>query len=495
MEAFRKWVWFGAAALATAGAMPGEAAAMSSARTHWERAGRRWAFQVDESGHRLALYDLAYPGPAADRARLPLGRLDLSPEAIERVRQMIRSARDESAEPGTRELADRAIQALERIEIPRDWWRSVPWKDAARKTARSEPSRFKVSEISLAQAASDPQAFEQALKNAESVGELGGGFLNRFEFVREGEGIYVLIYHAPAPPPGPGNGGSPYRLASLEHPSERMWVAVGWGLTEQAFSLAIGQITVPVLGPLIGTATSRFFAYRREYLRVHEAMALEAVESAETGSDPLSPFLGLSAGERAKLAKSLIMGQSSWVTAAQWLVRNPERAWRNGLSTDQRRSLGALDWLKARGEDVQLFNPYYARTTERDGRPRLTILPRARVWASQRPHVAVDYRFPDNTRDLRKGLEAACALVDFSTRYVPYVGSLLNEAFYGLVEKPVRTSQHWEARLSTYLEERAGGGQWARELQILEQQRWNPWALTRDEELRLADHRWTRIRN
>jgi hypothetical protein len=463
----------------------------------WERLGHRWAFQLDEDGNRVALYDLAFPDLSGG-SQVSLGNLDPSPEALDRVRDMIADGVAETSDAEMAEKGRQAISALAQLSsrsagltFPAGWWHAIPWKNPAMSRSPQAPMRFRVSDIRLADAVKEKAVYQKTIEALSNQSELGADFLDRFEFVRDQNGHYGLLYTPNGQGPAEG-----YRLASLEHPTERMWVAIGWDLVQEAIGLLIGQITIPVLGPIIGTATSRFFFYRQEVLRLHEEMAFEALNSAEEGAARFSPFAALSSGDRVKLAKSLVLGQSSWITAFQWVVRRPEREWRRELVKNREDSEASLTWLSERFEAAELLSPRYAMVRGIEGEQRLTMLARPRTFDFLRPAVAVDYAHPDRTRRYRIGIEVACVVVDFASRFIPYVGGIVYEAYYALVEKPVRTSQRWEARLGVHLEERnAIGGQehWDYELQVIDRQRFNPFAIARSAERQLADSRWGRL--
>ncbi len=473
------------------------------------RMGTRWAAGVDAAGRVLAIYDLSFPDP---RGRIDLGRVGRSRMTGEGWSEARSIARElQGAEPeadGEVEPKGSRVTAPE-IDVdpwPEGWWKDLPWKEG-RKGAE-EPSSFRLSELDWdrlidagAKSAEGSRANErraqldQALALLRSVRESGGrgaaleaDFLERFGWERRADGSgYELFYDAPAAEESRVT--RPKKIADLRHKTTLMWEALAWDSVDNALDLLVGIVPIPWVSAILGAAVNRFFLYREHLYHLHQEMAREMLVQADEGGS-FAPFAVLSAEDREKSIESLQLSDSSLSSVWRWIFRGPLKAWTKSLERDAKRARQTRQWLAARGEQLRELNDRFGVGQEPSGRKRLYLLARSRLSKRCRPSAAVNYARLVHRRALRWGLEGVSAALDFGSRFIPWVGSLAFQAYYYGIEKPVKTTERWEARLIAHLEQRhAGGENWSYELKLLDGQAVSPFEASREAAFELVRQR------
>lgn len=507
-------VWIVAGALAACGLAASQAAERP---VDWEevaalrRMGTRWAAGVDAAGLVLAIYDLSFPDP---RGRIYLGRVGRRRMTREAWAEARRAAREIQGVEGEPDEADRGLE-VDVDPWPEGWWKELPWKNGAKATA--EPESFRLSELDWdrligasakgAAGASDERRakFEQALALLMSVREPDGrgaaleaDFLERFGWERRADSSgYELFYDAPAVEgrvePGDSRAQAqvtrPKKIADLRHKTALMWEALAWDAVDNALDLLVGVVPIPWVSAILGVAVNRFFLYREHLFHLHQEMAREMLVQAEEGGG-FAPFAVLSASDREASIESLQLSDSSLTSVWRWIFRGPRKAWRKAIDKDAKRARQAREWLQARGEQLRDLNGRFGVGQEPSGRQRLYLMARSRLSKKCRPSAAVNYARPINRRALRWGLEALSAALDFGSRFIPWVGSLAFQAYYYAVEKPVKTTERWEARLVAHLEQRhAAGEDWSYELKLLDGQTVSPFETSREVAFELVRQR------
>lgn len=472
----------------------------------WQRLGPSWAAGRDAGGRLLGIYDLSYPD-LTDRVKLGKlpKRADLQP-ALQALRAEEESGRPEAGAiraarealekllgGGVKLAGDMTLHAL----WPQGWHKSIPWRDQMMAQSAQAPQVFAFSDIDWglwSQSFKDGQGFGKALETIDRAGrkavlELGlelpdepGAFLRCFEWVSTDD-AYEMIFRAPSKP----KLSRPALLADVRNPQNTLWNEVGIDVYQSAISFMLGQIPIPVVASLLQTTLGSFFSFRDNVRRAHSEMVLENLQAAQEAT-PDSRFgrewaSQLSVEERVRMVDAILYGQTSLGSVFYWIWEKPQKNWAKDIQKGEAATQKSLTWLAAHGEDLSALNPRFGIGTDRDSRQRLYLLARPRLLQTVHPNVAIDYATPRRIEAERIAMEAGTITLDFVTGLIPIplVGTVIGWGWYFAIEKPVRLSQRWDARLQSHLEWRASQGEtWTLELQTLQRQRSNPLELPWD---------------
>ena len=276
-----------------------------------------------------------------------------------------------------------------------DWWKDIPWKadspaalELSIDSARA-PSRFSMADIAFDRVTKDADGFNAALALIQSALDEDAGitdpreFLEGFEFERTADGGYEVSFAPKASAPKPPT--RPRKIADLTSVTAGMFKAVGWDVLAQGLGLLAGLIPIPVVKNLVKEPISRFFRFREELYLQHEAMAQEAVDTAEEGTPIFSPYSSLTKQERALSAKSLYLANSSLSSVWEWIFIRPEKTWRKAMAKDAKLSAESLGWLQGNQDQIDALNPRYVVARQPDSRRFMYVLPRARLFKKTNP--------------------------------------------------------------------------------------------------------------
>jgi hypothetical protein len=469
-----------------------DAAGFEWEKTHgWVMLGRRWAGATDREGSIRAIYDLTFP-PGFPRARLGVipARLP-SPKELVRAAAALEEAEDGEARPPVLPAAEENFTALEGIG-PRQL------AALARLAGTRGGLAIRLSDLDWNRLSSgQPEKLAGALRSLGGTLGLGPDWLSRIRLVPLGRDQGVAIELEPAPEAPASEPSRPRRIADLASRTALMWEGLAWDAVDQALTVVTGLIPVPMVSAVLSTVVNRYFKFQEHVVRLHQEMLYEALTRGERGEP--SPFGDgvLTAAERGRAMHSLLLAESSLSTVWEWIFRRPRSVWRKRTLREEERATASRAWIYGHGFAVETdLGNAFARTLDPAGALRLSVLARH----GGKPRVAIDYAHPARRAAAREAIEVLSGAVDFAASYIPTfgVGTVVSLAYFHAVERPMRVSQRWEARLASVLYEREAqlGESWARELDLLEAQSSNLFDLPRAEAERLADERrrWLRLR-
>jgi hypothetical protein len=410
-----------------------------------------------------------------------------------------------------------------------EWWKGIPWRPESRfvrqKNRDSEPEVFRLSEVAFENWVhfSKRQKTYDALEKVEEFADrvfrglddterprwhfdtlqeaLQGGLLNWVEFRKvpnKNHSEYEIWWVNPVQE-GAMTPQTPWDLMQVTRPTkivdfwsqkEGLIVVLLMEAMRFAANQLIGQIPVPALQNLLALTMGRILRFTNEIRTVRQSMFLEMIDHAqdvadELVDDPSAPFLRLDENERFWSMTYVYYARSSWTSAVEWIFRKPGQYWPKDRWEAQSRTDRVVEQYAEEGLPLERLGLRFAYDPESK---RLLL-------AGRKPHrdgtayVGVDFQAPYRIRTRRALMLAASIIAEYSLSFIPWVGGLLHSLYGELIDKPIRISGVWEARLEAHLEHRADRERWNSALRLLSYQRVNPFELSRDGQERLISRR------
>jgi hypothetical protein len=484
----------------------------------WTALGQRWAVLRDGQGRAEALYDLSFP---EFEGYLPLGLIgDRRIKTGELIRIIATAGKEtrvdeQEAEESIAMLSQQSEDALGEQALPTQWWKTVPWKKSARvktfgslggasgvtSAAESDaPVSFLISDIDLKAASKKNQKkLEKALVEVEARWaaiaaanpEVGAGsWTTHFALQSVDSGHHYELSFVK-----PGFMRGPKKITDFQD--------LQWGFNEslniELLEESIGQVVnllnpTPVVSAIVKTALDRYFHYRRLTVRSHQHMAIEllnALQENDRAFRDLGGPTGLTDAEIQKGLESLVFATQSMWSNYKWIWKRPSQEWLSQQRDVWSNSERSIEWLVEKGEWHQPFNARFAIARGSGGLTRLLQLGMRKPDRGDGPFASYDEQHPSRLRRQRIAVEALTTAVTFCSKFVPLAGGLLRRVYRRVVEGPVNRAKAWEGRLLTQLEQRqvAYGEDWRQAIAVLESQRVNPLAPSREKTRRLIERR------
>ncbi len=466
----------------------------------WQKLGPTFLGGLDADGNLMAVYDLTFPS-LLDRVRL--GVLDLRKNNLDNVTRRLRDVKNYGNLSRVDEKkVNESLATLEKFMtgpaqknlletgtvLPAGWWKSIPWKHSVMGLSNEAPKRFFLSDLNVPVIATDFKLFQSQLKK---IGE--GDLLNQIEFVKSNIGYQ--IYFTPQNTLAMMDSdviSEPRKIVDLHCPNCGIITSVGYDALRVTLKSMMSLIPVPIVAGLATAGINEYFSFKRELMQAHIVMALELIREAEKNENADSPFRSLTDQQRKDVTHYLLLAQSSLESSVNWIITTPEADWIKQGSKDLAQAHDSENYLSQRGTKLELLNPRFAFGMAPNGHNKIYSLAAFRYWNLLSPFVAIDYSHPYRNFYERIAIETGYILINFLSPFSPYpgVGSAVAEVYKVLLEDRMHDVQRWESRLTAHLSVRASLGEtWKDELDILAVQTINPFEISPEQGLELANER------
>jgi hypothetical protein len=160
-----------------------------------------------------------------------------------------------------------------------------------------------------------------------------------------------------------------------------------------------------------------------------------------------------------------------------WFNHKPMELFRGQQKADQTQEISTMEYFKKNSRQISLLNSRFGMEKDSQGNYKLYALAASRFMNLIPPMPSFNSKHPATIRNGRIAIETAHVLVDFLKVLcpIPIVGPVVAKAFDWLVENPMQSLQHWEARLMAHLYLRSNVGEnWDLALDMLGQEAINP---------------------
>lgn len=461
-------------------------ATSSSEISSWRDLGGRWVAALDRKGAALAIYDVSFPtalGPVS------LARVGGSKFTLERLLELLQAY--DAPTKAQAKLAGLEEKQLSGALLRDGWWREVPWKTESALLASQDeaPKAFRLSDIDFARLIKRPKLFLQSLEYLRSK---FGIELASFRYERQDDGSYQLLWRDGQMSLFAGIDAA--KIADIKSPASGLVDALASKFAAQVASFAAGQIPVPVVSALVGTALERLLLFRSELIILHQQQAREMlVQARENPTKGGLAFSSLSEEEQLRAGQSIVMAESGLFSSWQWLFKNSRKAWLESTKQELKAASLSREWLARNGTEVELQNDRYAAARAAfPGSEIGSLYLLAFQGPGLSPKIAFNSTDPGKIFFERLLIETASTLVSFATRFIPlpFVGGVVSGAFDTVVRDPMVEAKKWDSRLIAHIEQ---GAAWHEALPVLDRQRVNPLELPRKQLTSLIEHRKKRL--
>jgi hypothetical protein len=504
-------IFLAAFAFAAPGEVQARATRWSDIHT-WERVGYRWLLAKDTEGQPLALYDLSYP---EINQSIPIGRVGQNANGAEVQEALALLAQEEGASAQQVETLQSELNKANqgsRVVLEDGWHTRVPWRQNSRvaqaKNRDQEPEAFRFSEIAFEQwvhFSKRKKTFE-SLEKVEQLADrlyrglddeerpsyhfetlpeaLEKGLLDWVEFRRtpsKGEPEYEIWWVSPHQDSALGGSLTrPAKLVDFWSQKEGLVIVLLMEAMRFAGNQLVGQIPVPALSNLFALAMGRILRFSNEIRTVRQSMLLEMIDHAQDVADglthdPETPFLKWTDEQRFWAMSYIYYARSSWTSALEWIFKTPGQYW----AKDRQEALNRAEAIKQnyqqKAQSLEALGLRYAFDPE----AQQLLLSAREPHRDGTAYVGVDLMRPRRIYIQRSLLLASSIVSEYALSFIPWIGGLLHSLYGQFIDRPLRISGVWEARMEAYLEHRSDAERWKNALQILSYQRVNPMELSR----------------
>ena len=472
----------------------------------WKKLGNRYAIGLDEKGKKLGIFDLSLPDKKSPeyQRKAVLALIETQGyyirDLIKTIREVIKERRKEKAdfpffENDNNKKWDKADKFLELLgkthatkksAFPAEGWEEIKWKKESLVSHNYAPHSFTLGDIDFEKTVkpSKKVLWSRKWKKLKRLLEKYWGIslerdlLSRLRWQKTEKG-YELTFLP-----------STYR----DYPSRPRKIVdfVRWraSLGHALARLVVKEVTIqiagaiPQIGPLFKLSLRRWFNFQEEQLKLHRYALLEFLNATQRGESIDSSFEVLT---KRDITKAAVHIEANEVNILYKILKlRNARWWKKEVEKEQIRAIQSENYiLKERGSFTKIGNLFAKGSiTKRGKTTEHLFLMALHPLLRKKPTSCFNYSYPRRKKVRRTLIHIGESILELIPIDIPGVSFALNLIYDFLIKKGEDDSKIWESRLLNQFRLDNQNGKWNHEIELLYDQKLNPFELSLQEEER-----------